>query len=267
MVDVSVIIPAYNAQDTILDSLISIEKQSYKGNVEIIIINDGSNDDTQSVVNSYQKQSVIKVSLINQVNSGVASARNVGLKLAKGRYIAFLDSDDAWRDIKLEEQINFLERNQGFSMVGALCDTQLVKFEKLSIIEPNIYEVTFGQQLFKNYFQPSTVVIRREILENVGLFKEGRTHAEEGLFFYKIIRNHRCALIDCVLLFYGNGKRMFGFSGLSGDLTAMERGELLNYLEILNLGYIKIPKYIFLSLYSLIKYFRRLILSGFKSVI
>lgn len=108
---VSIIMPAYNAEKYISESIESVLAQTYK-NWELIIIDDCSKDGTINIIRQYQMfDNRIRVISL-KCNAGVANARNIGIELAKGRYIAFLDSDDLWLDIKLEEQIKFMQQKQ-----------------------------------------------------------------------------------------------------------------------------------------------------------
>lgn len=112
---VSIITPSWNCANFICESIISIQNQSYS-NFEILIQDDCSNDCTKQIVdNLSSKDPRIKYEC-NSINSGAAISRNNALKRAKGRWIAFLDSDDLWEPEKLERQINFmLENNYAFS--------------------------------------------------------------------------------------------------------------------------------------------------------
>lgn len=89
---VSIVVPAYNSEKYIVKCLNSLHEQSYDS-IEILIINDGSTDQTQTVVENFI-ESDRRFLLINQENAGVSSARNVGIKLSKGKYLIFVDSDD-----------------------------------------------------------------------------------------------------------------------------------------------------------------------------
>lgn len=95
--DFSVIIPVYNKKETVSESIESVLNQKYK-NFEIIVINDGSTDNTSEILEKYKN----KIKIINQKNSGVSVARNNGIKKAKGKFICFLDADDIWFDNHLE---------------------------------------------------------------------------------------------------------------------------------------------------------------------
>lgn len=109
---VSVIIPSYNRGYIIAETIESVLAQTY-GKIEIIVVDDGSTDDTRSVVESYGD----KVHYIYQTNAGCPAARNVGLAAARGEFIALLDSDDRWYPWKLELQIAFLDRHPQVGMV------------------------------------------------------------------------------------------------------------------------------------------------------
>lgn len=105
---VSIIIPVYNAEKYLEDTIKTIENQTYQ-NYEAIFIDDFSTDSSSQII---QKHINDKIKLINlDKNNGPALARNIGIKLAKGRYICFLDADDLWEKDKLEKQINFMKLN------------------------------------------------------------------------------------------------------------------------------------------------------------
>ena len=115
---VSIIMPSYNCGVFVEESIRSVQAQTYQ-NWEIIFMDDCSKDDTFSVVNAIrEKDNRIKF-FQNISNSGAAVSRNNALREAKGRWIAFLDSDDIWEPTKLEEQIRFMEENgYAFSYTG-----------------------------------------------------------------------------------------------------------------------------------------------------
>lgn len=108
---VSVIMPAFNSERYIVESIESILNQTYH-NIELLITDDGSEDNTISIIKSYaQKDSRVKAFFLNG-NTGAGSARNNSIKHAKGRYIAFCDSDDVWLPEKLEKQIRFMQEKK-----------------------------------------------------------------------------------------------------------------------------------------------------------
>ncbi|WP_421663844.1 glycosyltransferase family 2 protein [Lysinibacillus telephonicus] len=115
---VSIIMPAYNAEKFISQSIESIIRQTYD-NWELIIINDCSKDSTLQICESFSKKdSRIRLITLSK-NGGISNARNRGILESKGEYIAFLDSDDLWKEKKLEKQLKFMEKNDiAFSCTG-----------------------------------------------------------------------------------------------------------------------------------------------------
>ncbi len=115
---VSIITPAYNSEKYISEAIESVLNQTYT-NWEMIIVNDVSTDNTELIIKKYVDQDS-RIKLINlKENSGAAVARNTALKVAQGRFIAFLDSDDRWKQNKLEKQIKFmLENNYYFTFTS-----------------------------------------------------------------------------------------------------------------------------------------------------
>lgn len=105
---VSVIIPCFNVESYIENCLQSVVSQTHQ-NIEIICVNDGSSDDTSTIIKRFQKHSNFNLQLLNQPNRGAGFSRNIGLKLAKGAYIQFLDADDSLHPKKIEHQINLID--------------------------------------------------------------------------------------------------------------------------------------------------------------
>lgn len=129
---VSIIMPAYNTGEYIKKSINSVIDQTYK-NWELLVIDDCSTDNTEEVIKSFNDERIIY--LKNKENSGIAVSRNNGIKEAKGRWIAFLDSDDSWKENKLEKQIRFMINN-GYEFTSTayeLIDENGIKLNKLII--------------------------------------------------------------------------------------------------------------------------------------
>jgi glycosyltransferase involved in cell wall biosynthesis len=112
---VSVIIPTYNSAQFICDAVDSVLAQTYK-NVEIIVVDDGSTDRTANFLKNYPNHLIYRY----QANQGVSSARNLGVRMARGQRVAFLDSDDLWLPKKLETQVRFFSRNPE----AVICQTE-----------------------------------------------------------------------------------------------------------------------------------------------
>ncbi len=171
MPNVSVIIPTYKRAHLVSQAIESVLTQTYT-DYEIIVVNDGSPDNTKQVLASFGDQ----ITAIHQENLGVAAARNAGIMAASGRYIAFVDDDDVWLPNKLEKQIACLESNPKIGLVysdmfcfndqGFLPDT----WAKAYSILP--FEPDWSLFVRNCIPTPSVVVVRRECLEAVGGFDE-----------------------------------------------------------------------------------------------
>ena len=107
---VSVIIPAYNCEKYVVEAINSVLAQTYK-NWELLVLDDGSKDNTLQVIEEFSKNDSRIKTLPNGKNMGVSATRNRGIELASGEWIAFLDSDDMWHPLKLEKQLSFAEEN------------------------------------------------------------------------------------------------------------------------------------------------------------
>lgn len=254
---VSVIVPMYNSANTIERTLQSVVDQDYAGLVEIIIVNDGSKDDSIQVVERFIKfHPNVRIKLILQENGGVSKARNAGLRSAEGNFIAFLDSDDAWFCDKLSKQIKILNDNPNIDLLG----TAFEGFYFANKSEGELINVKFSDLIFKNYFQPSTVLMKKTIVDKIGLFDETQKYAEEGNFFFRVSQEFNCFFYNKKLIIYGDGKVGFGESGLSANLKEMEKGELKNLKFAYENNWISPLTYVFVVSFSIVKYIRRVII-------
>jgi glycosyltransferase involved in cell wall biosynthesis len=261
---VTVVIPMYNAEGTIIRSIESVLEQTVKS-IEIIVVNDGSTDGGLELVTNYisQKQTN-NIRLINKKNGGVSSARNMGMEQAKGNYIAFLDADDAWLPNKLAKQLQVIDKDKTIGMVG--CNSIIDKVKKGG--KPYLGQtllVPLKTFMYKNYFQPSTVVIRKEVMDTVGFFDETQHYAEEGNYFMRVAKKYQCVLLNERLIEYGTGVAGFNNQGLSGNLKEMEKGELKNLKYAHANGYINLFEYVAAVGFSIVKYFRRVLIVKLRS--
>lgn len=254
---ISVVIPMYNAEKTILRAINSVINQTCDQPVEIIVVNDGSKDNSENVVSNFIRENPnVNLKLISQVNGGVSKARNAGLKNVKGDFVAFLDSDDEWFSDKLEKQIKIFQTNSEIDFLGAGFEGFRLNNKK----EGEIVKIDFRKLLFKNYFQPSTVVFRREVFDVIGYFDESQRYAEEGNFFLRIAHEYNCYFLNSNCIVFGDGKEGFGVSGLSSNLKEMERGELKNLRFVYRQSWIGVFTYLIAVTFSILKYFRRIII-------
>lgn len=173
---VSVIIPTYNRAGLIGETIENVLQQTYR-NIELIVVDDGSTDDTESVLKAYGS----RIRWTAQKNAGPAAARNRGLGIAQGEIIAFQDSDDSWHPTKIERQVSLLQRG-GDSVVCCLCnmtvelaDRVVRSFENAPVYPPveegiwlNVTEVLATRCILFN----QAAAIRRDVLTRIGGFDE-----------------------------------------------------------------------------------------------
>lgn len=257
---VSVVIPVYNAEKTIEQTVMSVVNQTYNL-IEIIAVNDGSTDNSIEILKRLRASyiDVMPICIIDQENGGVSKARNIGMKCARGKYIALLDADDVWLPNKLAKQIEILLANPHIDFLGTSRNGQVLKrwfFKRFSYLTP----ISAKLLLYKTFFVTPTVIFRRDVLNDIGYFDETQRYAEEGNYWIRIAQRKRCFLLNESFVITGNGKPNFGFSGLSSNLLEMEKGELKNMRLGHRLGIVKGPEYGFLVVYSLLKYLRRIII-------
>ena len=157
---ISIVMPAYNSEKYIRNSIKSVINQTYK-NWELIIIDDYSTDNTVSIIEEFQNKNIHLIK--NKKNSGAAISRNKGIKLAKGNYIAFLDSDDLWNKEKLEKQINFMKSNNYDFTYTSFTYLKERKTKKVIIPE----KLTYKESLKNTIILTSTVMIN---LKNIKVY-------------------------------------------------------------------------------------------------
>lgn len=165
---VSVILPVYNAESTIKQALISIVNQSYS-NLEIIVVNDGSDDNTEIVVMSVADPRIIYVK--NSKNEGLIYTLNRGLSIATGDYIARMDADDISLPDRLEKQVFFLDNNKDYVIVGGQIELfgSIDKSNRAYVLPCNDEDIRAGLLYFCPFYHP-TVVFRKEIISVHNLF-------------------------------------------------------------------------------------------------
>lgn len=160
---ISVIMPTYNAERFITDSIKSIINQSYQS-WELIVIDDCSTDGTAEIIESFSDTRIHYYKC--EENLGVAQARNFGISKATGEWIAFLDSDDLWAPTKLEKQVSFLEKNETVSFVFTASAFINENGDRLSYILPAPKKVTSKELLKQNVLSCSSILIAKKHLVN-----------------------------------------------------------------------------------------------------
>lgn len=256
---ISVIIPLYNAAATIDKALHSVVSQTV-GEFEIIVINDGSTDHSLERVNIFrQNHPGTRIMIVDKKHEGVSVARNIGLHIANGEYIAFLDADDEWFSDKTRKQLNILSVENDIAFIGCMPNTFLKK--KLRNRHGIQKRIKAEELLFNNFFITSSVLMKRYVFETVGFFEPGKLYGEDRHYFLRVANRFSCLLIHEPLVVYGNGKRGFGQRGLSRNLLQMEIAEIRNIVfahKVLGLPLFKCSQAI---AFSVLKFFRRVFIS------
>lgn len=196
---VSAIVPAYRRVTTLPVAVRSILDQTY-GNLELIVVDDGSGDSTPDVAEAIaQTDARMQVIRLSQ-NSGVCHARNVALEAARGRYIAFLDSDDCWLPTKLERQINFLSSSEACLSFTGFRRTRHDKINAGNQIRVPAF-IDYKTLCKTNVIATSTTMVDREVS---GDFRMSKAKHDDYATWLKLLRNDNFAIgIDEVLMHYG----------------------------------------------------------------
>lgn len=171
---VSVIIPVFNGEKYIKQTLESVINQTYK-NLEIIVVDDGSIDATADIVKSFSN-----IKYIYQENTGPARARNVGVENSSGEYLAFLDQDDQWVPEKINTQMQAFAENEKLDYTIAYQQILL----KDNCKKPHWLKAEFLEQPVLG-FLPGTLLVKRSAFFNIGAFTEKYVNASDADWFYK----------------------------------------------------------------------------------
>ena len=193
---VSIIIPAYNAASYLEETILSIYKQSYS-TWEVILVNDGSTDNTLELIRSLNDR---RITVINQKNAGVAAARNKGLHFAQGEYIVFFDADDLMTPDFLLERVDALNSDEGVGYVGGLIETFPIEAQtkKAAACDP-VNEILFFNAAFGTV--PSNYMFRKKILmDNDIRFNKELSSTADRFFILEVSR-------------YARGKNLEGDKG------------------------------------------------------
>lgn len=257
---VSVVIPCYRSANTIGRAVRSVACQTVLPK-EIIIVDDCSGDGTvdeiEKIISGYPSGWVRLIAL--PVNGGPSEARNEGWSAARQRYIAFLDADDSWHPQKIEIQYGWMIRNPQVSLTGHNCkavssveriggqiDLTAVKFNR----------VTKHQIALSNRFSTPSIMVRNDIPYR---FRASMRYCEDYMLWSELIWNGALCYksnLDLAYLF----KPEYGAGGLSGNLKAMEKGELEVYDMLAERRFIPLLLCQILKVYSFAKYLRRVAL-------
>jgi len=236
---VSVIIPLYNKEDFIIESIKSVLDQTFK-EFEVIVINDGSNDGSLKISSSIKDH---RVKIISIENSGVSIARNIGLQNAKYQWVAFLDADDWWKPTFLEEMINTTKQ---YNQHGIFASGRSHVFNTHIERYKNPFLPKDGQTGILNYFQviskylplinSSNALIKKSLINEVGNFNKLQNKREDHDLWMRLSFLEKTVFVNKNLSHYRNTEE---FTASSKDYKALDFCEYLRTIIDLKSNYSK----------------------------
>jgi len=240
---ISVIIPTYNRASVLPRAIDSVLMQK-DADLELIIVDDGSTDGT----NEYGVQRTaygeknprgnsvlrtppaLRIRFLSQSNLGPSAARNLGIREAKGEWIAFLDSDDEWKPGKLKAQLEFFLRNPDY----LICQTEEIWIRNGTRVNPMKKHQKYGGWIFEKCLplcvvSPSAVMLHRKLFEEVGLFDESLPACEDYDLWLRIAAKHPIGLIEMpyIIKYGGHADQR------SREFPAMDRFRIQSLAKIL----------------------------------
>lgn len=227
---IDVVIPVYNEQDFIITAITSIEKQTYPPN-KIIIVDDGSTDNTANLIQNHHSN--IPIKYIKKENGGLSSARNRGIQQSNNKYIAFLDADDEWYPSKLENQLSKFNEVSYANLGIVYCQYDIINE---SGHFTNDYFILHADHLLRgsifNKLLPankitgsgSGVLIKRECFTRSGLFDENLQACEDWDMWLRIAQHYEFDYVDKILVKIRRHK-----DNMQNDQKRMFRGVLIFY--------------------------------------
>lgn len=207
MVTASVIIPTYNRAEVVSDAIDSALAQTLT-DIEIIVVDDASTDNTEAVLSSYGDKITY---FTHDENQGGSAARNTGIEAASGEYIAFLDSDDTWASKKLERQITELETRDD-DWIAAYCDFRQTRevqiVEKIDNLVRRPTGIEGDEEIIRRIFLrtfahggSSTLVVKKSIVDAIGGFDSSFQRHQDLEFLVRLLNRGKLAYVDEVLVF------------------------------------------------------------------
>lgn len=269
--DVSVIIPVYNSGKEAYRAVQSVAKQTLLPR-EVILIDDASpkKEETKQWLTEIEKRfgDILDIIVLYQEkNGGAGEARNAGWDIAKGEYIAFLDSDDIWHPKKLQVQYAFMEAHPELGLschhMKVLGEENISIFEEeaISLTEDKIIPINPVRALFKHYPKGGTPSVMLRNRKDIRFFT-GKRYSEDGLMWWNYYFRYGGALLNIYMA--AGFKAFYGQSGLSVNLWEIEKSELENYGILQKEGLISWPLCVAGRAFSFLKFIRRVLICALR---
>ncbi|MCK4785888.1 MAG: glycosyltransferase, partial [Desulfobacteraceae bacterium] len=202
---ISVIMPVYNGEKYLCESIDSVLKQTYT-NFEFIIINDGSVDSTREIILSYNDPRICLID--NKKNMGLTKSLNRGLQIARGKYIARMDADDISAPDRLRKELDFLQAHQDYAAVGTFLKVLNEYSKVIGTIEKPVEDAEIRRFLKRdNCIAHGSAMIRKMCLLNVGLYDESIERAQDYELWLRVSEKYKIANIPEYLYMWRNHRR------------------------------------------------------------
>lgn len=220
MPTISVIVPAYNAEKTILETIKSIQKQTFS-DFELIVINDGSTDKTLELLSTIEE---LRLKIFSYQNGGLPIARNRGVAHAVGKYITFIDADDLWTPDKLELQLEALQQHSqsgvAYSWTAFIDETgKFLYAVKPLFFNGNVY----SDLLVENFIvSGSNILVRRQFINSVGEFDPSLKSAEDWNYNIRLAAQCPFVVVPKYQILYRKSSR-----AMSSKVDVMEKANLI----------------------------------------
>lgn len=220
MPTISVVVPAYNVERTILETIESVQKQTF-ADFELVVINDGSTDQTVELIETVQDP---RLKVFSYSNGGLPVARNRGISQATGEFITFLDGDDLWTPDKLELQLAALQKN---SNAGLVYSWTLVMDETGEKLYPgktvSFQGDVYSKLLLSNFIASgSNAMLRRETIESVGEFDPDLRSCEDWDYWLRVAPNWHFVVVPKPQIYYRQSS-----GAMSSKIDVMEKYHLM----------------------------------------
>lgn len=279
----SVVIPFYNSNRTARESISSVFSEienlyqdkkllktySLEDTIsEIICCNDGSTDGTAEYLDGISsadfgsgENSFIEIKVMHLKNGGVASARNAGLDVCRGEFIAFNDSDDMWLKDSLVKRLSLLTEEPNADLITANHEKESQRIPRLAKASShvNLFYISLKDEIFKNCYTTPNSIMKRRIIDDGIRFKDGMRYSEEIYFFNQIVSKYKCLFLNELMSKSIMNKERYGEASLSRNFAEMKKGEIkslkLTYKE---LG-LSASDYLAARICSAIRYLKRVL--------
>ena len=265
MSKISIIIPTYNSEKTIEETITSLQQQSFT-DYEIIVIDDGSQDNTIKVVKSIVEP---RLQLFSYENGGVATARNRGIAHATGEFIAFLDADDLWSPDKLALQIEALYQNPEAKVVYSWTNYIDEQGKPLFSGTRYFYRGNVYQQLLQTNFltNASNILVHRDVLDLVPGFDPKLAYTADWDFYLRLAKNFNFVVVPKFQIYYRQS-----VNSMSTKIEQLKKESLLLLDRVYQTATIKLKRqknrsYSILYLYCADLYRKKISINNRKSLV